>query len=122
MSNRATPSSKERATPSAGLRRAVDRWLADGRAQGWSARTLTDHRQNLERFAWWLENEEEAEASLSALGMVVAAALAWLHDQADRRCWVCGTRIPEEQRRGTQFCSAAHRQSYHERRQPREKR
>lgn len=54
-------------TPSISLRRAVDRWLADGRAQGWSPRTLGDRRHNLEKLAWWLENEEEAVATLAAL-------------------------------------------------------
>ena len=90
MTNRTTPSSRERATPSSGrsdpasglrrrsadppfpalpleLCRAVDRWLSDGRAQGWSSRTLTDHRQNLARFAWWLEHEEEVVPTLEAL-------------------------------------------------------
>ena len=90
MKNRTTPSSRERATPSSGridpssgwrrpaegalfppppldLCRAVDRWLSDGRAQGWSTRTLNDHRQNLARFAWWLEHEEEVVPTLAAL-------------------------------------------------------
>jgi hypothetical protein len=44
----------------------VDRWLSDGRAQGWSSRTLTDHRQNLARFAWWLEHKEEVDPTLAA--------------------------------------------------------
>jgi len=90
MTNRTTPSSRERATPSPGrsdpagglrrrsadppspppaleLGRAVDRWLSDGRAQSRSSRTLTDHRQNLVRFAWWLEHEEEVIPTLEAL-------------------------------------------------------
>jgi hypothetical protein len=90
MKNRTTPSSLERGTPSPGrsgsasglrrqsadppaplqslgLRRAVDRWLSDGRAQGWSNRTLTDRRQNLARIAWWLEHEECAVPPLDAL-------------------------------------------------------
>src|SRR5687767_4672560 len=49
------------------LRRAVHRWLADGKAQGWSQRTQQDRLQAMERFCWWLENEAEASASLAAL-------------------------------------------------------
>lgn len=107
MGYRATPSSRDRATPSSGsmhtasaqgravqkspasggerhlggLRRAVDLWLADGKAQGWSHRTLTEHRQNLERFAWWLENEEEAPAALESLSPArIRAFLAYLRE------------------------------------------
>jgi hypothetical protein len=47
--------------------RAVETWLADGKAQGWSLRTLKDRRQTLQRFGWWLEHEEESALSLSAL-------------------------------------------------------
>jgi hypothetical protein len=49
------------------LRRAVERWLADGKALGWSRRTLGDRHLNLEKLAWWLEHEEEARPTLSAL-------------------------------------------------------
>ncbi len=52
---------------SADLRRAVENWLADGSSQGWSSRTLTDRRQAMDRFCWWLENEEGEEACLAAL-------------------------------------------------------
>jgi site-specific recombinase XerD len=104
LKDRTTPSSLERATPSSGrsdparglrcrsadppappqaleLCRAVDRWLSDGRAQGWSIRTLTDHRQNLARFAWWLEHQEEVVATLAALDPSrVRAFLAYLRE------------------------------------------
>src|SRR5262249_50747205 len=49
------------------LQRAIASWLADGRAQGWSARTVEDRRQTMERFCWWLEHEEAAPLALSAL-------------------------------------------------------
>lgn len=89
MMNGTPPHSREKAPPASGanrpdhalrqptdsppllrlfdLPRAVGRRLADGRAQGWSGRTLTDHRQNLERFAWWIENEAEEVAVLETL-------------------------------------------------------
>lgn len=52
---------------SSDLRRAIAGWLADGKAQGWSPRTLEDRRLTMDRFLWWLENEEEAPLALSAL-------------------------------------------------------
>lgn len=73
MNDRATiPTENGTTTPAASprafdLRRAVERWLADGRAQGWSPRTVLDRRQAMERFCWWLEHEEEAAAQLAAL-------------------------------------------------------
>jgi len=90
MPNRATLARRNRATPlgppcaparpalgvssrlpspiaSHDLRRAVDRWLADGRTQGWSPRTLHERRQTMNRFAWWLENEAGVAATLDAL-------------------------------------------------------
>jgi site-specific recombinase XerD len=47
--------------------RAVDRWLADGKAQGWSARTIGNRRHSMDHFCWWLENEEETTACLDTL-------------------------------------------------------
>jgi site-specific recombinase XerD len=49
------------------LRRAVQRWLGDGKAQGWSPRTLKDREEALERFCWWLEHEERTSPTLAAL-------------------------------------------------------
>ena len=48
------------------LGRAVANWLADGRSD-WSPRTLTDRQHTMQRFIWWLENEEEAATTLDAL-------------------------------------------------------
>lgn len=54
-------------TSSSDLRRAISNWLADGKAQGWSPRTLHDRQKTMDRFCWWLENEAGAPASLSSL-------------------------------------------------------
>src|SRR6266536_5415112 len=70
MDNRRSPSSETRRPPSSvsiPLRRAVDNWLMNGRADGWSQRTLGDHRKNMDRFAWWLENEAEVSPTLDQL-------------------------------------------------------
>ena len=52
--------------------RAADLWLADGKAQGWSPRTLKDRRQAMERFCWWIEHEEEIPATLAARILLAA--------------------------------------------------
>lgn len=49
------------------IRRTAANWLADGESQGWSSRTLTDRRQAVERFCWWLENAAEDSPTLDAL-------------------------------------------------------
>jgi len=49
------------------LRRAVQRWLGDGKAQGWSLKTIDDRRDTMERICWWLENEERVAATVDAL-------------------------------------------------------
>lgn len=73
MQDRATASAGNKATSSPGtgrgfdLRRAVALWLSDGRSQGWSRKTLTDRQSAMDRFCWWLENEEETPATLDAL-------------------------------------------------------
>jgi site-specific recombinase XerC len=71
----ATPPRADRAAesdgPTAGsafaLPRAVGRWLADGKAQGWSPRTLGNQRHHMNHFAWWLENEEGVSPTLDVL-------------------------------------------------------
>lgn len=94
MADRTPPSSGTRTPPStisaparalapSPLMRAVDRWIGDGRAQGWSKRTLHDHYQNLERFCWWLVNEEEVSPTLDALSPArVRSFLAYLRQPA----------------------------------------
>lgn len=68
MADRASTPTRDRAsTPRGPLERAVENWLADGRAQGHSARTLANRRHLMAKFGWWLMNEEEAEPSLEAL-------------------------------------------------------
>lgn len=49
------------------LRRIAANWLADGESQGWSRRTLTDRRQAVERFCWWLEQLAGESPTLAAL-------------------------------------------------------
>lgn len=46
------------------LTRAVPRWLADGKAQGWSKKTLDHRRQTIDRILWPLENLAEAPSTL----------------------------------------------------------
>lgn len=49
------------------LRRVAANWLADGESQGWSPRTLTDRRQAVDRFCWWLENTAGETTTLASL-------------------------------------------------------
>lgn len=49
------------------IRRAVKRWLGDGKAQGWSPRTVQDRLETMERFCWWLEHEEQVAPTLDVL-------------------------------------------------------
>jgi site-specific recombinase XerD len=65
------------------LRRAVANWLADGRAT-WSPRTLKDRCHTMERFCWWLENVEKADATLEAL--TPAAIRRFLAYAREPRC------------------------------------
>lgn len=65
-SERLTPAAAPLASPSP-LRRAVENWLADGKAQGHSERTLGNRRHLMEKFLWWLVNEEEAAPTLESL-------------------------------------------------------
>jgi hypothetical protein len=46
---------------------AVEMWLSDGKAQGFSDKSIKDREGSLRRFCWWLENEEEAPLTLEAL-------------------------------------------------------
>lgn len=121
MPDRATPSWSDRATPSrrshtperclsatgtslayscppsADLRRAVDNWLADGRAQGWSRRTLGDCRHNLGRLLWWLEHEEEVPVSLASITPPrLRAFLAYAREARPEGRW--GSQAPSARR------------------------
>jgi site-specific recombinase XerD len=63
------------------LKRAITTWLADGKAQGWSQRTVNDRQQTMERFCWWLENEEEAPLTLDSLTLArIRAFLAYARE------------------------------------------
>jgi site-specific recombinase XerD len=74
--------------PSAGtadLRRAVSRWLGDGKAQGWSPNTLRDRKSGMERFLWWLEHEEKAAPTLAALEpAAIRSFLAYAREPNER--------------------------------------
>lgn len=70
------------------LTRAATRWISDGRAQGWSARTLKDRTQMLERFCWWLEHVESLPTTLESLSpTVLRSFLAYLRDPAPHGRW-----------------------------------
>lgn len=70
------------------LSRSISRWLADGKAQGWSPRTLKDRAQNLQRFTWWLEHVEGEPAVLDSLSpSLIRAFLAYLRDPQPEGRW-----------------------------------
>lgn len=58
------PSTRRR-SPS--VRTVLETWLADGKAQGFSRRTLTEREGMLQRFIWWLEHEERTNTDLDDL-------------------------------------------------------
>jgi integrase/recombinase XerD len=79
------------------LQRAAERWLADGKAQGWSRRTLGDRRLNLEKLAWWLENEEGASSTLSALAPArIRSFLVYVREPRPEGRW--GSSAPSARR------------------------
>lgn len=59
--------SRAHALPRTDLGTAIETWLADGRAQGWSPRTLSDRQWTLRHFIWWLEHVEGAAPTLEAV-------------------------------------------------------
>lgn len=76
----ATPKPKPE-RPSGDVRRAAATWIADGKAQGWSAATIRDREQALERFCWWLENEAKCGVGLAELSPTrVREFLAYTRD------------------------------------------
>lgn len=112
-SNRATPSRSSRASerclsahersihrsppPPTDLRRAIEHWLADGKAQGWSRRTLGDCRHNIGRLLWWLEHEEEVPTTLSAVTPTrLRAFLAYAREARPEGRW--GSQAPSARR------------------------
>lgn len=59
----------------------MKRWLGDGKAQGWSPKTLQDREETMERFCWWLEHEEELTPTLAALEpATIRSFLAYARD------------------------------------------
>jgi site-specific recombinase XerD len=64
------------------LGRTVERWLDDGKAQGWSARTLGNRRRMMEKLAWWLQNEVGVRALLSELSpATIRAFLSYTREE-----------------------------------------
>lgn len=83
-SSRRSDASGRRGSPAVGildLRRAVTRWLGDGKAQGWSPRTINDRQDTLDRYCWWLENEARITPTLAAVAPdVVREFLAYARE------------------------------------------
>ena len=50
--------------PARPLERAVANWLADGRSQGHSPRTVELRRYQFDQFCWWLEHEASVPLAL----------------------------------------------------------
>jgi hypothetical protein len=91
MSNRATAFGRNRATASGGrpvpgtggplppplpafnvtVACAVERWLNDGKPQGWSNKTVYDRRKAMDRFIWWLENRAAVKPDLANLSLIL---------------------------------------------------
>lgn len=70
------------------LRKAAARWISDGRAQGWSSRTLKYREQMLDRFCWWLEHRQEVAPALRSLNPeTVRAFLAYLREPCPQGRW-----------------------------------
>lgn len=80
-----------RMTPGYGkldLRKAAGRWISDGKAQGWSAKTLKNREQMLERFCWWLEHKEELAPAVGSLNpQTVRAFMAYLREPCPEGRW-----------------------------------
>jgi site-specific recombinase XerD len=73
------------------LHRAVDRWLADGRAQGWSQRTLSNRRHMTRHLLWWLENEAGLSPTLESLTpATLRAFLVYIREPSESGRWSSG--------------------------------
>jgi hypothetical protein len=62
-----SPSAEQPAAAPMSLARAVDLWLDDGQAQGWSPRTVGNRRHLMSKLGWWLANEAELAPTLASL-------------------------------------------------------
>lgn len=94
--SRTAPTPPVSASPN--LIRSVSRWIADGKAQGWSDRTLKNREQLMARFAWWLEHEAAEPLLLSSIDPAqIRAFLAYVRDPAPAGRW--GNDKPAEKAR-----------------------
>jgi site-specific recombinase XerD len=73
-----------------GLRQAISDWLAGGKAEGWSPRTLDDRRMALGRFCWWLENEARVPLALrSVTPQIIRAFLTYAREPREEGRFGC---------------------------------
>lgn len=69
-------------TPLSPLERAVGHWLADGKAQGHSPRTLGNRRHLMAKVVWWLQHEAQAAPSLESLTAArIRAFMTYLREE-----------------------------------------
>ena len=79
LGERPSPSKNSVKSP---LEQTIDGWLADGRANGHSARTLGNRRHLMQKFEWWLVHEHGGEPELSALtAAVLRSFLTYLREE-----------------------------------------
>lgn len=62
-----SPSARAYSFPKTDLGCAASTWLADGRAQGWSPRTVESRTYVLRQFLWWIETVEGLQPLLGTL-------------------------------------------------------
>jgi site-specific recombinase XerD len=69
------------------LSRCVELWLADGQASGWSLRTVSARRDMMEKFSWWLHQEEVPSRLEEITPEAVRFFLAYLRADAKDGRW-----------------------------------
>jgi site-specific recombinase XerD len=62
-----TTQPKSRKAKSPAILSALQNWILDNRAQGFSEKTIKEREGFLSRFVWWLENEAQEEPTLESL-------------------------------------------------------
>ena len=82
------------------LRKAGEHWLTDGRARGWSVRTVGNRRHQMEKLAWWLENEAGIPPTLFALTPLrVREFLTYVREARREGRWGSGQPVAKRQAR-----------------------